>query len=117
MVRLEQSPDHQPVIRKESLHGNDYRATFSGKGFISSGYDDGTFIASISSAQMQRQWDAARAKSNGNQSEEPDYSFLDRQVLDMAGLFPEKWREEEIEFTITVKAQIIPAYIDPAVGE
>ena len=82
---------------KEMLNGDEYQATFKGKGWVSADQDDGDFLS-----------DHPYAKAHPT---DPDtglgLGMKGRKQFTMAQLFPENWQEARVEYEITVRAKKI----------
>lgn len=81
----------RPLGEKHTqLTDGEYEATFTGSGFVTSDYDEGTFLSDTSFATRwrlvaTRHWHV--------------------KMLEMADLFPEQWRGKAVEYEITVRAR------------
>jgi len=67
-----------------------YTATFTGSGFVTSDYDEGTFLSSLSFAARHRL---------------PATKYWQVRRLEMGDLFPKEWQGKSVEYEITVQAR------------
>ena len=104
MAGAEKEPESS-IDKEGSIIGPEYKVTILGKGWISSGQDDGSFISRNSFKESDEEWARYFEQEEENPSAQAPKNRI---LLDMASLFPPQWRESKVEFEITVKAKKIP---------
>jgi hypothetical protein len=76
--------------KRAELNDGQYTATFTGSGYVTSDYDEGSFLSEVSFAGRRRL---------------PAGHSRDIRRLAMADLFPQEWRERAVEYEIIVRAR------------
>jgi hypothetical protein len=75
--------------RQQQVHGSEYTGRFTGRGWLTGDYDEGSFLADMTFAAAHATWKASRK----------------RHRLAMEDLFPEDWNGSQVEYEITVTAR------------
>ncbi len=102
---LSLSPDSRLGLgtRQEKIDGDKYKGTLTGRAYVTSDHDEGSFLSDKLFNQYHREIDKARDKGHYNDDNPPP----ERKHLGISELFPEGWGESEVEYEITVRARKI----------
>jgi len=77
--------------RDQQVNGREHGGRFSGTGWITGDYDEGSFLSDMTFTASHATWKAR----------------LRRHRLEMEHLFPEDWRGSQVAYEITVTAHRI----------
>lgn len=95
------------------LEGDEYVGRFAGRAWITADQDDGAFLSNMNYDDYHTKYKEHREKEVSNPTFEGEYPERTQFAIDE--LFPEGWRESEIEYEIIVKARkITPSYTQPS---